>query len=292
MKAVFIGTVDFSLSCLEVLVQTEIEIVGVLTKEKSTFNSDFTDLTPFCQENSIPVKYFKNINNDDIYNWVESLCPDIIFCFGLSSLIKRELLNASKMGVVGFHPALLPENRGRHPIVWALALGLHETGSTFFFMGEGADDGPILDQERIKINESDDAYSLYEKIKDVARGQIERFSIKLVNGSYNKIEQDHSASNYWRKRSAIDGEIDFRMSSRAIYNLVRALTKPYVGAHISHNGEFYSVWKVKTVDVDIQNIEPGKVLGVDGSNVIIKTMDGAIELIDHELPEIKNGDYL
>lgn len=292
MKAVFIGTVDFSLSCLKVLVETDIEIVGVLTKEKSNFNSDYADLAPFCNKYSIPVKHFTNVNNPDILDWVKSLNPEIIFCFGLSSLIKKELLSSTELGVVGFHPAMLPANRGRHPIIWALALGLKETGSTFFFMGEGADDGPILDQEKVSISETDDAYTLYEKIKATAREQIKRFSKKLLDGSYDRIEQDHSLSNNWRKRDAIDGQIDFRMSSRAIYNLVRALTKPYVGAHIEHNGEFYSVWQVKVVNFDIQNIEPGKILDVNGTKVLIKTMDGAIELLDHELPEMKKGEYL
>ena len=58
--------------------------------------------------------------------------PDIIFCFGWSRLIKEELLKIPKKGVVGYHPAMLPKNRGRHPLIWALALGIKTTGSTFF----------------------------------------------------------------------------------------------------------------------------------------------------------------
>ena len=56
----------------------------------------------------------------------------------------------------------------------------------------------------------------------------------------------------------MDGLIDFRMSSRAIYNLTRALTKPYVGAHIKYRGQNISIWKVKEIDITDENIEPGR----------------------------------
>ena len=64
-----------------------------------------------------------------------------------------------------FSPGLTPQNRGRHPIIWTLALGLCETGSTFFFMDEGADSGDILSQKKITILPEDNAGSLYQKLQ-------------------------------------------------------------------------------------------------------------------------------
>lgn len=75
------------------------------------------------------------------------------------------------MGVIGFHPAALPNNRGRHPIIWALALGLNETASTFFKMDEGADTGDIVSQVKIPICESDYAADLYENIMCAAKNR-------------------------------------------------------------------------------------------------------------------------
>jgi methionyl-tRNA formyltransferase len=63
------------------------------------------------------------------------------FCLGWSNLLKAEILKAAPLGVIGFHPAALPANRGRHPLIWALGLGLDETATTFFFMDKGADRG-------------------------------------------------------------------------------------------------------------------------------------------------------
>ena len=64
----------------------------------------------------------------------------------------NRILDLAPLGIIGFHPAALPRNRGRHPIVWALVLGLEETASTFFFMDKGADTGDILSQEKIKTD--------------------------------------------------------------------------------------------------------------------------------------------
>ena len=79
------------------------------------------------------------------------------------------------MGVLGFHPSELPKNRGRHPLIWALALGLKKSASTFFFMDEGIDSGEILSQKIFDILSNDDAQSLYDKMSNNALQQIEEF---------------------------------------------------------------------------------------------------------------------
>ena len=293
MRAVFIGTVEFSLRSLEKLIGLNVNLVGVITKESSSFNSDFVDLKSLCISNGIPCLYVDDINSLDSIKWIKDLNPDVIFCFGWSSLIKKEILNIAPMGVVGYHPTKLPMNRGRHPLIWALALGLEESASTFFFMDEGADTGDILSQVDFEISYQEDARSIYDKVNDIALCQIEDFIPRLKQGKYSKVKQDGLRSNSWRKRNEIDGLIDFRMSSRAIYNLTRALTKPYVGAHIKYRGKNISIWKVKEVDVVKENIEPGSVLNANNKSFIVKSYDGAVEVIGHDfkiLPKV--GEYL
>ncbi|PHO11966.1 methionyl-tRNA formyltransferase [Malaciobacter marinus] len=293
MKIVFIGTVEFSRKALQKLINIDAEVVGVCTKEKSTFNSDFADLTPLCNENSIPYKFVADINSKESIEWIQSLNPDIIFCFGWSNLIKKNLLKLSPMGVIGYHPAKLPQNRGRHPLIWALALGLKKSASTFFFMDEGADSGDILSQKYFDILDTDDAQTLYNKVIDTTLIQIEDFVPKLQNNSYERIKQSHNLANTWRKRGKTDGKIDFRMSSKAIYNLVRALTKPYVGAHVEYKGQDISIWKVSIVENSQNNIECGKVLQSDNNIFTVKTYDGAIKILGHDFSEIPQvGEYL
>lgn len=293
MKIVFIGTVEFSKKALEKLININAQVIGVCTKEKSDFNSDFADLASICLKNNIKYKYVENINSKETIAWINSLEPDIIFCFGWSTLIKKELLNLAPMGVVGYHPAKLPQNRGRHPLIWALVLGLKQSASTFFFMDEGADNGDILSQEDFEILDTDDAKSLYSKVIDIALLQIEEFVPKLKNKTYMRIEQKHNLSNTWRKRGKEDGKIDFRMSSKAIYNLVRALAKPYVGAHIEYQNKDISIWKVQILENTQNNIETGKVLETKDNTLIVKTYDGAIEILEHEFNKLpKTGEYL
>ena len=293
MKVLLIGTVEFSLKTLEKLIDLKVDLIGVCTKEASTFNSDFADLKPLCIANKIPYLTVDDINSRDSIQWITVLNPDVIFCFGWSSLIKKEILNIAPMRVVGFHPAKLPMNRGRHPLIWALALGLKESASTFFFMDEGADSGDMLSQVDFEISYQDDARSIYNKVIDIALCQIEEFIPKLEKNSFTRIRQNNQHSNSWRKRNESDGEIDFRMSSRSIYNLTRALTKPYVGAHIKFNETNYSVWKVKESNDFQENIEPGKVLRVFDKIFVVKSYDGAIEIIEHDFKEMpKVGEYL
>lgn len=293
MKIVFIGTVKFSELMLEKLIELNAQIVGVCTKQTSTFNSDFSDLSIVCNKHNLQYKYIDNINSDETIHWVSSLKPDIIFCFGWSELIKRELLHVAPMGILGYHPSKLPQNRGRHPLIWALALGLNKTASTFFFMTEGADSGDILSQKEFDILDTDDAQSLYNKMTKTAQSQLEDFLPLLKNGTFKTSVQDESQANIWRKRSKKDGEIDFRMSSLAIYNLVRALTHPYVGAHIHYKEKDIIIWKVEIYDDVPNNIEFGKVLESTQEYILVKTFNGAVKILEHEFETLPSvGEYL
>jgi methionyl-tRNA formyltransferase len=290
MRVCLIGCVEFSDYALQKILELEksgfCEVVGVITKSDSKFNSDFVDLGERAIKSGKSrncVHYYKD--EFCTINFLNEVQPDVIYCFGWSTLLRRSVLNIPSKGVIGFHPAKLPQNRGRHPIIWALSLGLTETASTFFKMDEGADSGPILSQKPVLIAESDTARSLYDKIVDVALGQIEEFTQKLATNRETLIEQEHSLANYWRKRSAKDGVIDWRMDARSIHNLICALSKPYPGAEFHLGGaEVYKVWG-STVERDAApaNYEPGKLLNNEGGRLLVKCGgDTAIWLEDVE----------
>ena len=277
MRVCLIGCVEFSDYALQKVLELEksgfCEVVGVITKSDSSFNSDFVDLGKRVLKSGKSkscIHYYKD--EASIINFLNDAVPDIIYCFGWSTLLRRSILSIPSKGVIGFHPAKLPENRGRHPIIWALSLGLTETASTFFKMDEGADSGQILSQKPVPILESDNARSLYDKIVEIALEQIEEFTQELVANSETFIDQKHSLANYWRKRSAKDGVIDWRMDATSIRNLIRALSRPYPGAEF-HLGdaEVYKVWS-STVDQEAApvNFEPGKVLNNDNGRLLVK----------------------
>jgi methionyl-tRNA formyltransferase len=285
MKVFFIGSVIFSREMLETMVGFgKIDIVGIATKSSSTFNSDHSDLSDLAIKYNIPYKYVRDINALHIAQWIESLKPDVIFCLGWSSLIKENILKIPKKGVIGYHPAELPYNKGRHPQIWAMVLGLEYTASTFFLMDQGADSGDIVTQSKIKIEFEDNAKSVYEKLIKTAKIQLIEILTKLNEKSLIKVPQDTSKGNHWRKRSKYDGRIDWRMRSIDIYNLVRALSHPYPGAHFDFQGNEIKVWHCIPYEHHVpKNHEPGKILGNENGEIIVKTGDGAIILKNHEL---------
>ena len=294
MNIVLIGTVKFSQEMLISLIESGENIVGVVTGGNKNVNSDYVDLGLTCQMYNIPCLITSDVNSVDSINWIKFLSPEIIFCFGWSKLIQKRLLELSPMGVIGYHPAALPKNRGRHPLIWALVLGLKKTASSFFIMDEGADSGDVVSQEEIIIDDDDDAGSLYEKMIYTARMQLISLVPMIKNKSLFKKTQDHKVANFWRKREAVDGIIDWRMSATSINNLVRGLAKPYVGAEFSYNNDHYKVWASRVhVGLEYENIEPGKVVEVKNKKMIIKCNVGAIELlcVDPQL-FIREGEYL
>lgn len=282
MRIVFIGAVEFSSRTLELLLNMDAGVVGVCTLRESLANADHCDLADLANEHSVPFLHVADINQAATLEWIDALNPDVIFCFGWSRLLRKPLLNLAPLGVVGFHPTHLPMNRGRHPLVWTLTLGLATAGSTFFFMTEGADDGDIISQRLIPVSESDDAGTLYEHVTQVALEQLKDFVPRLASGLVSGTPQNEAKANTWRKRGRADGEIDWRMSASSIYNLVRALTKPYVGAHFVHKGEDVKVWRVAIVPEAAANVEPGRVISVDDSSVTIKCGEGAVRLVQTE----------
>lgn len=295
MRIVFIGCVDFSHALLNhVLSLPNVEVVGVVTRESSNFNTDFRSLKPLSDQANILCFLDAGNRQKEISTWITSLSPDVIYCFGWPYLLQKEILEIPPLGVIGYHPTALPENRGRHPIIWTLALGLTETASSFFFMDEGADSGDILSQKSLGVGREDDAATLYARLKEVALSQVQEFTPLLATGNFPRAPQDHSKANYWRKRSKMDGKIDWRMPPEGIYNLVRALTNPYPGAHIEFEGSEIMVWQCAVLkdsypDEKISNLELGRVLASSTGGVDIRCGEGVVRLTKHDfhtLPQV------
>lgn len=296
MRIIFLGCVQFSHTMLKHLLHSvsDAEIVGVVTRTKSSFNADFHSLEDIAAAAGIPCFIAEGNNQTDIADWMKKLAPDVAYCFGWSYLLEAQILQIPRLGVVGYHPAALPQNRGRHPIIWALALGLAETASTFFFMDACADSGDIVSQRCVPISPSDDAADLYNELEATARNQVSEFTLLLSKGGLVPIPQDQSKANYWRKRSKLDGQVDWRMPASSIHNLVRSLAKPYPGAHCIYDGKEIKIWKTSvSEDQDLINIEPGKILRVEGTDISVKCGGGVLTLISHDFTTLpQEGCYL
>lgn len=296
IRVVLIGCVHSSRVAFDALTQLSdrVTVVGVMTRRNSAYNSDFEDLSGPAEAISCPIMYVEDHANDgDQAEKIHKWAPDVVFCVGWSKLLGPKMLRLAPYGVIGYHPAALPQNRGRHPLIWALALGLEKTASTFFVMDEGADSGAIVNQAEVEISFEDDAQSLYQKISKLIPTQIEQIVHSISDRRFFPVPQEDAQASYWRKRGHEDGRIDWRMSATAIYNLVRALSPPYPGAFASFNGKSCKVWKCHPLPSAGKNIEPGKVVDVSNTTFTVKCGEGAIKVLVHDfslLPE--KGTYL
>lgn len=295
-RVALIGCVDSTEVALRTLLALPGEthrLTGLVTRRASSVNADFTDLSPLAQAHRVPVLYAEDAADDEQQAaWLRQREPDLLFCIGWSRLLGPQTLAAAPLGTVGFHPAALPANRGRHPLIWALALGLEETASSFFLVDEGADSGPILSQVRVPITPQDDAGTLYAKVLAVMPAQITEIALGLAQGRDMARPQDPRLASSWRKRSAADGCIDWRMSARNIHNLVRALARPYPGAEFKALGTQVKLWRSAVQPAPDRRTEPGKVLAVQGRHITVQCGDDALVLLEHELAQLPApGDY-
>lgn len=292
-RLVVVGSVDFSNRLLKEAILAGGNVVGVVCKASAGINADYCDLSPTARSQSIPVHKTDDINDFGSRKFLSQLQPDYLMCVGWSQLLDSETLKIAKKDNIGYHPTELPFNRGRHPVIWSLALGLEKTASTFFSLRSEPDSGPVFIQDKVRIEYKDDAASLLEKLKETATTQMRTLINEMAKGQLRVGGDVTKKGNIWRRRTGVDGSIDFRMHSSTIYNLTRALTRPYVGAHVQIDNKNFRVWRVEEEQFDAPNIEPGKILAIDNGNISVKTADGSILLIDHEISgNVRVGSYL
>lgn len=285
MKIIILGSVLFTKKVVDFLIKKNIEIDGVIGKKNSTFNSDFIDLVRLYK-NKFDTFYTQNINDKRTYEWIKNKRPDLIICLGWSHIIKKKVLKIPRYGIIGYHPSDLPKNKGRHPIIWTLALGLKETASTFFLMNSKIDSGDILSKKKIKISSKDFAFDLYKKLYRAASKQLYNLIKDFQKGKIKKLKNSNVKENHWKKRNFEDGLIDWRMDAESIFNLTRALGKPYSGAHFYFNNKMIKVWRTKIIYSHFENIEPGKVIKLINLKPVIKCGKNSLKLINFS-PRIK-----
>ncbi len=296
MKILFIGSVIFSKKILLSLIKKKYEICGIITKRKSSVNSDFYNLKQISIKYKIDCLITKNINDNSVINWIRNKKPDLILCCGWSQLISEKILKIPNKFSIGYHPSDLPNNRGRHPIIWTLALGLKKSYSCFFTMTKHADAGYILDKKVVSINQNDNAGNLYKKLNNVASIQIINLMKKIKLNKFHNLNKNKyviTKGNFWRKRNFKDGIIDWRMNAINILNLIKSLAHPYPGAQMIYKNKSVRVLNAKIVKNNDLNLEPGKVLKVKrNGEFLIKTGKDSI-LIKKTKPKIKiNDSYL
>ena len=241
-----------------------------------------------AQNAGIPVFTPDDINASPAVEQIKALQPDLILSAYYRHLISEQILGTARLGAFNLHGSLLPKYRGRAPVNWAILQGESRIGMTLHRMVRRPDAGGIVDQEAVEIGVRDTAEEAFRKVLPCSRRILERQIEALLAGTATETPQDDSQATYFGARGPADGRIDWTKSSRAIFNLIRAVTDPYPGAFTEIDGAQLIVWwaemdshavrKHAAANAHAASSRPlsGEILSV--SPLVVATADGALEL--------------
>lgn len=269
-------------ACLEALIQAKTHIVGVVShQDKPGEKLWFRSVPNLAKKHSLPLFQPESLKG----GWYErflTLKPDLILSFYYRNMISPKILALAPLGAFNMHGSLLPKYRGRTSIHWAILRGETQTGATLHHMVKAADAGDIVDQEAVPILFEDDALSVSYNVRDAALRILKRQLPKLLSGTTQAKPQDASLATVFGGRTPEDGRIDWSQSALSIYNLVRAVTRPFPGAFTDRGNERLYIWKAKPLPepkTPSSPAEPGALLSTHP--LIFQTGNGALELIDY-----------
>ena len=250
MKIVFMGTPDFAIPSLKILIENNHEILAVVTtpdKERGRGQKvTFTAVKQFAIENSIPVYQPEKLKgNFEFVEQMKSLNPDL-FVVVAFRILPKEVFEIPKSGSFNLHGSYLPKYRGAAPIQWALINGDTETGLTTFKLAEKVDTGNIYLQKKIKINPDDNFESLHDRMSLIG-AEIVLQTVNLIeSGSFELQQQNDSLASPAPKITKETCLIDWNKPAKEIHNLVRGLS-PHPVAYFLHNKKVMKIYKSEVV---------------------------------------------
>lgn len=275
MRNVLVGAVESTLVTLKTMLNAELPPLALVTlrPELGHRHSDFVDLAPTAIAASVPVVFVDNVNSPDSLAQVRGYEPDYIWVVGWSQLCGQDFLAIPRVGTLGYHPALLPKNRGRAVIPWTILQGDNRTGSTLFWIGEGMDDGDIIVQRSLTVAPDESSESLMAKHMAALAPMVESVLRFGQAGAIPAVAQDHAAATYCARRVREDGLIDWHQSAEAIWRLVRAAGRPYPGAFCFLDGVRLTVWAAELNGPEPVWAQPGQVVSIDDQGPLVQCGD-------------------
>jgi methionyl-tRNA formyltransferase len=202
---------------------------------------------------------------------------DLMFAVSWRYLIPPAVYRLARLGSFVFHDSLLPKYRGFAPTVWAIVSGERETGATLFEMTGRADEGDVVDQAAVPIGPDETIADVMERVTQAYLALLERNFAALAAGTAPRRPQDHAAATYCPRRRPGDNEINWQRPARQVYDLIRAITRPYPGAFTWLGDRRVTVWSAGGVEAAGAGV-PGEVVRVDAGGVAVATGEGVVIL--------------
>jgi Methionyl-tRNA formyltransferase len=213
------GQQAFGKACLEaVITKGKDEVVAVYCAPDKE-NNQLDPIKEYALEKGLPVVQPPNFKSTEVLDEIRSFNSDLCVMAYVTLFVPEAAREIPKFGSICFHPSLLPKHRGPSSINWAIISGATKTGLTIFWPNDGLDEGDILLQKEVDVDQHDTLGIVYfQKIFPIGVEAVIE-SIDLVRvGSPPRIKQDESKSTYesWCKHE--DAKIDWTKSVADVYN--------------------------------------------------------------------------
>jgi methionyl-tRNA formyltransferase len=237
LRIVFMGTPEFAVESLKILVEGGYNVVGVVTMPDKPagrgYKVQFSPVKQYALENNLLLLQPEKLKDENFLENLQSLKADLQIVVAFR-MLPEIVWNMPPLGTFNLHASLLPQYRGAAPINWAIINGEKETGVTTFFLTHEIDTGKIILQEKIPILPSDNAGTLHDKLMMLGASAVKKTVDLIISDAVQPIDQSELLKNTIELRSAPkifreNCEIDVSWDVERAHNFVRGLS-PYPGA--------------------------------------------------------------
>ncbi len=234
MRIVFMGTPEFAVESLKILVENKYDIAGVVTMPDKPAGRghklQFSPVKEFALKHNLPVLQPEKLKDDIFLKQLRALKADLQIVVAFR-MLPEVVWNMPRLGTFNLHASLLPQYRGAAPINWAIINGEKETGVTTFFLTHEIDTGKIVLQEKIPIAETDNAETIHDNLMRRGAQLVKKTVDLLESGKMNAIDQSRFITHDSVLKSAPKifketCKINFNQNVEQIFNFIRGLS-PY-----------------------------------------------------------------
>ncbi|MDX1905230.1 MAG: methionyl-tRNA formyltransferase [Thermonemataceae bacterium] len=283
MRIIFLGTPDFAVASLQILVENNYQIVGVVTAPDKPAGRgkqlQISEVKKYALSKNLRLLQPEKLKNEDFLEELASLKADLQIVVAFRML--PELVWAMPpLGTFNLHASLLPKYRGAAPINWAIINGESETGLTTFFLQHEIDTGNVIFQEKESISINDTAGDLYERLM-LKGAKLVLKTVQAIEKGNITTQMQTGEITHAPKIFRETCQIDWHKNSDEIHNFVRGLA-PYPTAWTSLQGKNCKIFAV-TPSKTITKIANVGDWCIEDQKLAFRSKDTWIEILDLQL---------